>query len=112
MGHCVVKPQSKPAVGISLQDVEPGHPVRPQLALMVQNAEEAFHRMKGGEFAVETKFDGVTFGHTCQILWHLADQLPQSCRSIIYSARIQSTPLHVYLVTEASPLAEQPEVCT
>lgn len=40
------------------QDVEPGRPVRSQLASAAKSPEEAFRRMKNKSFVVETKFDG------------------------------------------------------
>lgn len=41
-----------------MQDVEPGRPVRSQLASAAKSPEEAFRRMKNKTFVVETKFDG------------------------------------------------------
>ena len=43
---------------VFLQDVEPGRPVRSQLASAAKSPEEAFRRMKNKTFVVETKFDG------------------------------------------------------
>lgn len=43
---------------IHVQDIEPGRPVRPQLAGSVYSAKEAFARMKGRPFVIDTKFDG------------------------------------------------------
>ncbi|DBA75732.1 TPA: hypothetical protein ACH3X1_010149 [Trebouxia sp. C0004] len=40
------------------RDVEPGRPVRSQLASAAKSPEEAFRRMKNKTFVVETKFDG------------------------------------------------------
>ena len=41
-----------------LQDVEPGLPVRSQLAAPALSVKAAFDKMKGDPFVVETKFDG------------------------------------------------------
>lgn len=38
--------------------MEPGRPVRSQLASAAKSPEEAFRRMKNKTFVVETKFDG------------------------------------------------------
>ena len=56
-------------VGLSWQDVEPGRPVRSQLASAAKSPEEAFRRMKNKTFVVETKFDG-------QSSWPLSVQGP------------------------------------
>ena len=41
-----------------VQDVEPGLPVRSQLAAPAFSVKQAFDKMKGAPFIVETKFDG------------------------------------------------------
>ena len=51
-----------------LQDVEPGRPVRSQLASAAKSPEEAFRRMKNKSFVVETKFDGMQLHGIFQIL--------------------------------------------
>eukprot|EP00884_Botryococcus_braunii_P020214 jgi/Botrbrau1/6877/Bobra.152_2s0033.1 len=40
------------------KDLEPGSCARPQLALPVPSAKQAFQRMRGAEFSLEYKFDG------------------------------------------------------
>ena len=45
------------------QDVEPGRPVRSQLASAANSPDEAFRRMKNKTFVVETKFDGQSTFH-------------------------------------------------
>ena len=57
-----------------MQDVEPGRPVRSQLASAAKSPEEAFRRMKNKTFVVETKFDGqhcldLLPGHLPGIFW-------------------------------------------
>ncbi len=49
------------SVSVCVQDVEPGRPVRSQLASAAKSPEEAFRRMKNKTFVVETKFDGAPF---------------------------------------------------
>ena len=66
-------------VDLSRQDVEPGRPVRSQLASAAKSPEEAFRRMKNKTFVVETKFDGQS-------------SLP-SCRSIASAANAMCTTL-------------------
>ena len=53
-------------VRLSWQDVEPGRPVRSQLASAAKSPEEAFRRMKNKTFVVETKFDGQSSLPSCQ----------------------------------------------
>lgn len=44
----------------AIQEIEPGQPVRPQLATAVQSPKDAFAKLKGRAYIVETKFDGET----------------------------------------------------
>jgi len=43
------------------QDITVGKPAKAQLARPVTGPEEAFKRMSGKQFVVETKFDGKSF---------------------------------------------------
>lgn len=43
----------------SVQDVEPGQPVRAQLAATMGSIKQISQKMKGKVFVIETKFDGI-----------------------------------------------------
>lgn len=49
------------------QDVEPGQPVRAQLAATMNGVKQIFQKVKGKAFVVETKFDGEDLvSHPCK----------------------------------------------
>ena len=58
VAHMHVVDNVRIMVDLLWQDVEPGRPVRSQLASAAKSPEEAFRRMKNKTFVVETKFDG------------------------------------------------------
>ena len=49
----------QPSLHAILQDVEPGQPVRAQLAATMSGIKQISQKMKGKAFVIETKFDGI-----------------------------------------------------
>lgn len=47
------------------KDLEPGSCARPQMARQVSTARDAFQRMRGSDFSLEYKFDGLPCLRVC-----------------------------------------------